>query len=127
MYRLVADVEGYPSFLPWCSSAAVHERSERHLVASLEVAKGPVHKRFTTRNVLDPEQGMEIRLVEGPFRYLEGQWRFLPLGDEGCKVELDLNFELSSGILQKILTPVFAEIANSMVDAFCKQARVLHG
>jgi ribosome-associated toxin RatA of RatAB toxin-antitoxin module len=127
MFRLVDRVEDYPGFLPWCSSTAVHERSDGHVVASIEIAKGPLHKRFTTRNALEPGVAIDIRLVDGPFRRLDGHWRFEPLGDVGCKVQLDLDFELSSGLLRKLLEPIFSEIANTMVDAFCSRAREVYG
>ena len=127
MFRLVDRVEDYREFLPWCASAEVHERSTDHLLASIDIAKGPVRKRFTTRNTRHPDTRIDIRLAEGPFRHLQGHWHFRALGEAGCKVELDLDFELSSGLLRKLLGPIFAEIANTMVDAFCRRAREVYG
>ncbi len=127
MFRLVDRVEEYPQFLPWCASADVHERSHEQVLASIEIAKGPVRKRFTTRNRLEEGTRIDIALVDGPFRRLGGHWRFMPLGGEGCKVELDLDFELSSGLLRRLLGPIFSEIANTMVDAFCRRADEVYG
>ena len=127
MFDLVAGVEGYPAFLPWCASAEVLERDGNVVVASLTIAKGPVHKRFTTRNTMFPNARIDIRLVDGPFRHLSGEWRFDGLGADGCKVSLDLEFELSSVLLCKVLEPLFSEIAGSMVDAFCRRAAEVHG
>ena len=70
---------------------------------------------------------IEIRLVEGPFRYLEGRWHFAPLDADGCRVTLDLDFEFASRLMGRTLTPIFSEIADSMVDAFCRRAAELYG
>ena len=126
MYDLVADVGAYPRFLPWCRAATVHTANERGMEATLEIAKGPLRKRLRTRNVLSPNDRIEIRLVEGPFRRLEGCWRFEDLGDAGSRVSLEMRFEVAGGLLARTLGPVFGEIANTMVDAFCRRARAVY-
>lgn len=127
MFALVEDVESYARFLPWCRRSVVHERSDDEMRASLEIAKGPLHKSFTTLNRLRPDESIEIQLVEGPFRRLHGEWRFETLGEGGCKVSLDLRFEFSSRLLAATLGPVFNEIAGTMVNAFCQRAREVYG
>ena len=127
MYALVADIEGYPEFLPWCASAVIHQRRGREVEASIEIARGPVRKSFRTRNTSHPHRLIEISLVDGPFKRLEGHWRFVPLADRGCRVELSLDFAFSNRAVQKLLNPVFSEIADSLVDAFCRQARWHYG
>lgn len=127
MYELVADVERYPGFLPWCRSATVRQHSKEAVEASLEIGRGPIHKTFTTRNLLTPGVRIDMRLVDGPFKHLQGCWRFDELADAGCNVALDLEFELSNAVLRKTLGPVFREIADSLVDAFCRRARELYG
>jgi ribosome-associated toxin RatA of RatAB toxin-antitoxin module len=122
MYALVADVESYARFLPWCQRATVHEQDEEHMKASLVVAKGPLRKSFTTINHLTPNEGIDIELVEGPFRRLNGQWRFEELGDAGCKVSFNLRFEFTSRLLSATLGPLFNEIAGTMVHAFARRA-----
>ncbi len=126
MYDLVADVGAYPRFLPWCRAATVHAANERGMEATLEIAKGPLRKRLRTRNVLSPNDRIDIRLVEGPFRRLEGCWRFEDLGDAGSRVSLEMRFEVAGGLLARTLGPVFGEIANTMVDAFCRRARAVY-
>jgi len=126
MYDLVLDVGAYPRFLPWCRSATVHEAGEQSMEATLEIAKGPLRKRFRTRNVLSPKRCIEIRLVEGPFRHLEGRWLFEDLGDAGSRVSLDMRFEVAGALLARTLGPVFGEIANTLVDAFCRRARAVY-
>jgi ribosome-associated toxin RatA of RatAB toxin-antitoxin module len=127
MYDLVADVEQYPGFLPWCRSAKVRARTPNTVEASLEIGRGPLHKTFTTRNVMTPGTRIDIELVNGPFRRLQGCWRFEALEDEGCRVRLEMEFEIAGSLLGKTLGPLFSEIANSMVDAFCRRAGELYG
>jgi ribosome-associated toxin RatA of RatAB toxin-antitoxin module len=127
MFDLVADVESYPRFLPWCRRATVHRADSHEMEATLEIAKGPLHKSFTTRNQLYPKGRIEIHLVQGPFRHLEGNWRFEDLGAEGARVSLEMSFEIAGALLRRTLSPVFAEIANALVDAFCRRARSVYG
>jgi ribosome-associated toxin RatA of RatAB toxin-antitoxin module len=126
MYALVADVAAYPQFLPWCRGATVHSADAASMEATLEIAKGPLRKSFRTRNTLHPTRRIEIRLVEGPFRELEGRWQFEDLGEEGARVSLDMRFEVAGGLLSRTLAPVFGEIANTLVDAFCRRARTVY-
>lgn len=126
MYRLVNDVEAYPEFLPWCSRAKRLQGDEHQLTASIEISKGPVRKTFSTRNQMIPGEQITLRLVEGPFKYLEGQWRFQPLGDSACKILLDMRFEFSNRILSATVGPVFSQICGSLVDSFCKRADQLY-
>jgi ribosome-associated toxin RatA of RatAB toxin-antitoxin module len=128
MYDLVADVESYPEFLPWCRSAVVLMRNDDEVRATVTLAKGSVEKSFTTCNRLQRNKMIEMRLVEGPFRHLEGYWRFDAL-DEGraTKVSLDLEFEFSSRLVALAIGPVFNQVANSLVDAFVARARALYG
>lgn len=127
MYNLVNDIESYPQFLPWCRSSQVVLYSEDELRATIEMAKGAVHKTFTTNNRMQKHKMIDIRLLEGPFQRLEGYWRFEPLRADACKVSLDMEFEFSSTLLRKVIEPVFKQIANSLVDAFCRRAMELYG
>ncbi len=127
MFELVADVERYPEYLPWCVSAVVHQRKGDLVRASLEVVRGPIRKTLTTLNRLTASSSIEMELVDGPFRHLHGLWRFEPLSSSGCEVHLDLDFEFSSTVLQKLMGPVFDEIAASLVDAFCRRASQVYG
>ena len=126
MYALVNDIEAYPQFLPWCRSTHVLMCGEDELRATIEMAKGGVHKSFTTFNRMQKHKMIDIRLLEGPFKRLEGYWRFEPLRADACKVSLDLEFEFSQ-LLRVAIEPVFKQIANSLVDAFCKRAVDLYG
>ena len=127
MFALVSDIEAYPQFLPWCSTARVLWRGEDELKASIEMAKGSLQKSFTTHNRHQHNKMIEMRLIEGPFKRLEGFWRFDPLGDRACKVSLDLEFEFASRMLDLMVGPVFSQIANTLVDAFQQRAVQVYG
>ncbi len=127
MYKLVDDVETYPDFLPWCKAAEEISRNQDEVEASLDISHSGVHKSFTTRNRLQPGQSIEMQLVEGPFKHLNGIWRFETLGEAGSKVGLELEFEFSSKLLGMTFGPLFSKIANSLVDAFIQRAQKVYG
>ena len=127
MFALVDDIESYPQFLPWCGATHVLSRDADEVRATIEIAKSGIRKSFTTANRLQPNEMIEIQLLDGPFRHLEGFWRFDSLGDEACKVSLNLEFEFSSRMLGMMVGPVFSQIANSLVDAFCARASDVYG
>ncbi|MGH8504139.1 MAG: type II toxin-antitoxin system RatA family toxin [Gammaproteobacteria bacterium] len=127
MFQLVDDIEAYPQFLPWCRGARVLERDEQRVRATLAVATGRMEKSFTTLNVLRPHKQIEMRLVEGPFRRLEGLWRFESMAGGGCRVLLDMTIEMSGRIMALTLGPVFHHAANHLVDAFVNRARQVYG
>ncbi|KQX01686.1 cyclase [Massilia sp. Root418] len=127
MFELVAKVEDYPKFLPWCGGVEVRERGENTVVASLAIHYHGIHQSFTTANVNTPPHSMKMKLVDGPFKTLDGTWTFKPLREDACKVELDLHYEFSSRLLEQVVGPVFGIIANSMVDSFCKRADTVYG
>ena len=127
MYALVEDIEAYPRFLPWCRSTQVLSRNEDEVRATIEMVKGGVHKSFTTCNRMQNHKMIDIRLLEGPFKRLEGYWRFEPLRADASKVSLDMEFEFASPLLRVAVEPIFKQIANSLVDAFCKRAVELYG
>jgi ribosome-associated toxin RatA of RatAB toxin-antitoxin module len=127
MYGLVDDVEAYPQFLPWCGGARVISRNEDEVHAGIDIAYGAVRKSFTTRNRLQKNKMIEVRLVEGPFKHLEGYWRFDALSESACKVSLDMQYEFSSKLIGLAVGPVFSQIANTLVDSFCQRADALYG
>lgn len=127
MYALVADVESYPDFLPWCSDVEVHYREGDVVEATLELHRGGLKKRFRTRNAMHPETSMDLSLVGGPFRHLAGGWTFTPLDDAGSKVALHLEFEFDSRALDLVIGPFFEDTCNSLVDAFTRRASEVYG
>jgi ribosome-associated toxin RatA of RatAB toxin-antitoxin module len=122
MYALIEDIEAYPDFLPWCAAAVVHERRPGATKATLTVGARGLRHSFTTQNENRPDEAIDMRLVEGPFRRFAGQWRFVPLGPHACRIEFSLRYEFSSRALGRLLAPLFDGIADSMVDAFVRRA-----
>jgi ribosome-associated toxin RatA of RatAB toxin-antitoxin module len=127
MFALVNDVAAYPDFLPWCRSAVVHVEREDFMEASLELVKGNMSKVFTTRNQLVPTESIEIGLVSGPFRHLQGIWIFDGLSDAGSEVSLDLEFEFENPLTGLLFGSMFEDIAVSLVESFTKRARQVYG
>jgi ribosome-associated toxin RatA of RatAB toxin-antitoxin module len=130
MYDLVSDVARYPEFLPWCDKAQVLESVGDTVTAQVGIAFSGIHQTFTTRNLQQPGQAVHMELVDGPFSQLDGQWRFMPVGDgtqRACKIELDLRYGFSNAILGKLVGPVFDRIASTLVDAFVKRAEQVYG
>ncbi len=127
MFALVDKVEDYPQFLPWCGGVDVRKREENKLVASLFINYHGVKQSFTTQNTHNPSTLIQMTLIEGPFKHLDGTWTFKSLRTDACKVEFDLRYEFSNRILEQIIGPVFTLIANNFVDSFCKRAEEVYG
>lgn len=127
MFELVDHCEDYPAFLPWCSRTELKSRSATQTVATLFINYHAVKSSFTTENDKEFPTLMKIRLVDGPFRKLEGAWHFRPLAAHACKIEFRLHYEFSSKLFEKVIGPVFSHIANTFVDAFVKRAGQVYG
>jgi len=127
MFELVDDVARYPEFLPWCGGSEVLERHEGGKTARIDINYHGVRAHFTTQNSNTPGEHIVISLKDGPFRQLDGEWRFKALRDDACKVEFDLRYEFSSGVLDKVIGPVFNHIATTFIDAFVRRAEVVYG
>jgi len=127
MYDLVADVDNYQNFLPWCGGSKVLSKTDDEVKGQVVIQHMGMNKTFTTLNRMQKNKMIEMRLVDGPFRHLEGFWRFDALDENGCKISLDLEFEFSNKVMSMAFGPIFSQIANSMVDAFCKRAIVIYG
>ncbi|SNR74170.1 Ribosome association toxin PasT (RatA) of the RatAB toxin-antitoxin module [Methylobacillus rhizosphaerae] len=122
MFNLVDNVEAYPGFLPWCGGVDLLQRDESVTAATLHIDYHGLKQHFTTENHKTFPTSMEIRLKNGPFKHLEGFWRFTPLAENACKIEFKLQYEFSSFLLEKLIAPVFSHIANTFVEAFVQQA-----
>src|ERR1043166_990772 len=122
MFALGDAVEDYPQFLPWCGASKVEFRDEHCTRATLQIDYHGIKQSFTTENTKQTAEQIEIRLVRGPFKSLDGNWRFIALGEHACKVELKLHYEFSSKLLALAVGPVFHYIANTLVEAFSRRA-----
>lgn len=126
MYDLINDVNQYASFLPGCLESHVLECSEEHMLASMVLSKAGMRQTLTTSNTLVKDQAIEMDLTDGPFKSLSGGWRFTPLSDEACKIELSLDFVFSSRLMEVAFGAVFNSLANNMVNAFSQRAKEVY-
>ena len=122
MYALVDSVEDYPKFLPWCGGVDLVERSEATTTATLHISYHGIKQHFTTQNTKTFPSLMLINLKNGPFKQLDGAWKFTALSEAACKIEFSLNYTFANPFLEKIIAPVFNHIANTFVDAFVARA-----
>ena len=122
MFDLVYDVESYPDFLPWCAGTEVFERGPLVTRARLDVSYHGLRTHVATLNRKQPPARIALEFEEGPFERFGGEWRFSSLGEEGCKVELALDYTFSSNALAALLGPLFGDIADTMVESFVRRA-----
>ncbi len=127
MYHLVSDIHAYPEFLPWCRDAKILTKDGPKLSARLEMSLGRLRHAFTTSNQMLEGRRIEMQLVEGPFKHLHGVWRFESLGESGCQVKLDMDFEFANKLLAMALSKPFNMITTTLVDSFCKRAKQQYG
>ena len=126
LFDLVADIERYPEFLPWCVGARIKERRPDLVVADLIIGFRMFRERFTSRVSLCPPGRIDVTYAEGPFRYLNNHWTFAPVAG-GCQVGFFVDFEFKSRLLQRLIEVLFSEAVRRMVGAFEKRARDLYG
>lgn len=127
MFALVADFERYPNWFDWCTGARVLGREDGRVRAELNVRVAGISLAFSTENIEQPPGRIDIGLLSGPFRQLNGHWSFIAVGDSGTRVGLDLGFEVSSGLVAGALSIGFRRVADRMVDDFCRAARTEFG
>ena len=127
MFHLVADVERYPEFLPWCVGARVRNRTPTGYLADLIIGFKMLRERYTSKVTLDHDgMTLAVEYLDGPFRHLENLWRFRPAEDGGCDVEFHIDFEFRSKVLQNLIGRMFGEAVRVMVNAFEKRAGALY-
>ncbi|NVJ66431.1 MAG: type II toxin-antitoxin system RatA family toxin [Gammaproteobacteria bacterium] len=126
MFELVNDIEQYPEFLPYCGGSEIIERQAERVIATLTVSKGSFEQRFTTKNINKPFSAIEMSLVDGPFKYLNGLWSFTELSEQASKIELTIEYEFSNKLLGLAFGNIFSQLAESFVDAFTQRARELY-
>ena len=134
MYDLVERVEDYPKFLPWCGGVTMHNRTDTSMDVTIKMAFRGLNQSFRTVNRNSPPSAMEMRFRDGPFKHLIGKWRFEPVAltsalhdGQGVRVVFDLDYEFSNKLFALAIGPVFNVIAQTFMDGFVKQAKVLYG
>lgn len=126
MYALVNDIGAYPEFVPYCGKSKIISQTDQLIVAELSLAGAGFEKCFTTANRLTPYSKIELSLVDGPFKSLTGFWHFVETR-AGCRVELELQFEFASSVLNMMIGPLFTKAANQLVDSFSERALAIYG
>jgi ribosome-associated toxin RatA of RatAB toxin-antitoxin module len=127
MYDLVNDIEAYPKYMEGCVGATILRRDTDVIEARLDLARGAIRYSFSTRNHLDAPKSIRMELIDGPFTQFEGRWFFQSLGDNACKVILDLQFSMASKLGSLAARKLFDGVANNLVDALCNRARAVYG
>ena len=126
MFGLVNDVSHYPEFLPWCAGARSEELSSTERLAAIKIARGVLRSEFTTHNTLTPNARIVMRLVDGPFQHLTGEWRFDAIGERGSRVHFRVEFEFKNRLTAAALSAVFETLCGTIVDAFVVRAQKIY-
>ncbi len=121
-FNLVADIDNYPKYLPWCSETKIKTQNENEVIGTVFIEYLKIKSYFTTRNIYTKFTKIDIHLIDGPFKELSGYWSFSPLGETGCKIEFVLKYEFKSFLLEKLFGSVFAYMNKSIMDCFIKEA-----
>lgn len=127
MFALVTDIESYPQFVPWVAAAELVQRTDREVIGKLQMEKAGIRETFTTRNTLKSPSEIVLTLVDGPFRKLEGLWKFDDLQGRGTRVGLTIEFEFANLMLSLLLSRTFEKSCAELVDAFVARARSVYG
>jgi coenzyme Q-binding protein COQ10 len=127
LFELVAGVEKYPEFLPWCTAARITRREGNSFLADLIVRFKVFQERFTSRVTLHPHAQVDVEYITGPFRYLNNHWHFIEADDGGCIIDFYVDFEFKSKVLQKLIGLLFDQAVHRMVSAFEVRAKELYG
>lgn len=127
MFDLVADIERYPEFLPWCVGIRVRRREEGRTLADMMIGYKMFRERFTSLVTFDRPQRIDVQYFDGPFKYLNNHWIFRPHDETSCEIDFYIDFEFRSAMLQKVIGVVFNEAVRRMVSSFEKRAGTLYG
>jgi len=127
MFDLVADIERYPEFLPWCLSTHILERDGNTLKADMAIGFKVFREKFTTRVELDRPGRIDVSYTRGPFKYLRNHWIFEAAEDGNCRIDFFIDFQFRNRLLQRLIGAVFNEAVGIMVSAFEKRARQKYG
>lgn len=127
MFDLVADVEKYPQFLPWCVATRVTRKDDNQVMADMVIGYKMFRERFTSRVTLDRSRRIDVAYFEGPFKYLNNHWIFQPREGGACEIDFFVDFEFRSALLRRVIGLVFNEAVRIMVRAFAKRAETVYG
>lgn len=128
LFQLVAEVERYPEFLPWCVASRIRKRDGDVFFADLVIGFKMIRERYTSKVVLNPAaRRIDVQYTEGPFHHLDNHWIFVPAEDGGTTIDFYVDFEFRSKLLQKVIGTLFNEAVKLMVASFEKRAKQMFG
>ncbi len=122
IFNLINDVENYPSFLPWCINTEVNRETSDRMVGKIYISKNFIKWDFTTKNKIVEEKSIELSLVDGPFKNLDGKWSFTKIDENNTRVSLEINYEFKNSLIEISIEPIFTSIMNSILQSFIDQA-----
>ena len=126
VFDVIEQAEHYPQFMPWCVGATILERSDDWVAGKVDFSFLELRFSFVTRNPKRRPEWLRVQVVDGPFRRFDGQWQLTQLGDLGCKVELDVSYQIADALLERLARPAVDFVARTMIDAFVKRAEHMH-
>ncbi len=126
LFDLVAGVEAYPQFLPWCLSSRILKRDGDVFYADLIIGYKLVREKFTSKVVLDRPHSIRVEYLKGPMKYLSNHWQFIPEPNSHCTIDFHVDFEFRNIVFQKLMGVFFNEIVRRMVGAFEQRAKDLY-
>lgn len=122
VFDIIEQAEHYPQFIPWCSGAEIIERTDEFVAARVSMRVAGLTLALETRNPKRRPEWLQLKMVRGPMRRFEGEWRLTPLNERACRVEFVLTYDIGDGMIERVAGPVFARMADSMVDAYVARA-----
>ena len=122
IFNLINDIESYPNYLPWCTSAKVIKESDNVVVGKIYISKSFIKWNFSTKNTIVKNRSITLQFVDGPFENLDGKWLFSSLDDHNTKVSLEINYKFKSSLIELSIEPIFTSIMNSILKSFVQQA-----
>lgn len=126
LFNLVADIESYPQFLPWCVALRIKSRKQNILNADMMIGFKVFREKFTTKVILSPPGRVDVSYENGPFKYLNNHWIFIPQEGGSCMIDFYVDFEFRSKILQSAIGLVFNEAVQKMINSFEERANSLY-
>ncbi len=126
LFDLVADIEKYPVFLPWCRAARILERGNNEFLGELVISFAHITESYTSRVTINEPHSIDVVMVKGPFEYLTNKWKFTPT-ENGTRIDLALDFKFRSRLLEKLIGSLFAKATHKMAGSFKKRADELYG
>lgn len=127
MFDVVADIRSYPGFLPWCEGMQIMSEDSEEVIAKLLISYGKLNFSLTTKNRMVKDKSIAMSLIDGPFSSLSGEWRIQYLGEDACKVSLEMDFMFDNPITHRLFGRVFQNVISAQLEAFQKRAQQLHG